>query len=339
MAQRVAVVPQSASIPFGYRVREIVAMGGYARGRRAEVDRALAVTDILHLAERPVTALSGGELQRVLTARALAQATPALFLDEATSHLDLDHRWELADLVVRRNRDDGTTVVQVSHDLDLAAETSHRLLILSEQGKTVALGAPAEVLTPAILRQAFRVEVRVEANPYTGAPRVLPVRRPRRWAGPAPRIHVICGGGSGAELLRKLHAGGCRLTAGPLNRGDSDEVLARALSAAVVAEEPFCPISSEALLEADHLCADAWALALAPTAWGPGNLACLDLAASAISRKTRVYLVDPRAERDFTDGRAWARLQELQRLGARTVADAQEVIEDLLGETADPGAL
>lgn len=336
IARRVAVVAQAAPAPFAYRVREVVAMGGYARGERVAVDRVLALTDILHLADRPVTALSGGELQRVFTARALAQSTPALFLDEATSHLDLDHRWEIADLVVRRNREEGTTVVQVSHDLDLAAETSHRLLVLSGHGTVVALGAPAEVLTPTILRQVFRVEVRVEANPYTGAPRVLPVRRPRRWAGSAPRVHLMCGGGSGGELLRKLHAAGCRLSVGPLNRGDSDETLATALSVGAVSEEPFCPISPRALQEAGSLCADAEVLVVAPTAWGPGNVACLRLVRAALARRARVYLVDPRPERDFTGGRAWTELQALQGLGGRAVADAQEVLDDLAARPPGP---
>ncbi|MDW7712610.1 MAG: ABC transporter ATP-binding protein [Deferrisomatales bacterium] len=333
IARRVAVVAQAAPAPFAYRVREVVAMGGYARGAAVAVDRVLALTDILHLADRPVTALSGGELQRVFTARALAQSTPALFLDEATSHLDLDHRWEIADLVVRRNREQGTTVVQVSHDLDLAAETSHRLLVLSERGTVVALGPPARVLIPSILRQVFRVEVRIEANPYTGAPRVLPVRRPRRWRGPAPRVHVICGGGSGGELLRKLHTAGCRVTVGPLNRGDSDEALARALGVEVVGEEPFCPISPRALAEADALCRQAQALVVAPTAWGPGNVGCLELVRASMAAAARVYLIDPRAERDFTGGRAWSDLQALRDRGARTVADVQEVLEDLSSDT------
>ncbi len=116
-------------------------------------------------------------MQRVLLARALAQETPVLLLDEASSHLDLDHRLEFKDLLLRLNREQGTTVIQVSHDLDQAAEISQRILLLADNGSSVALGAPTEVYTSANLRQVFRVEVKVETNPYTGTPRTYPLRR------------------------------------------------------------------------------------------------------------------------------------------------------------------
>jgi iron complex transport system ATP-binding protein len=186
MARLAAVVPQSTLVPFPYSVREMAAMArfahrsgfdGHSAADRKAVDRALTMTDTLHLAQRPVTGLSGGEVQRVVLARALAQETPALLLDEATSHLDLDHRLGFAELLVRLNREHETTVIQVSHDLDLAAEISHRILLLSGDGKAAALGPPVEVLTPSTLRRVFGVEVKVEANPYTGAPRVFPMAR------------------------------------------------------------------------------------------------------------------------------------------------------------------
>ncbi len=338
MARRSAVVPQSAPIPFPYGVREITSMGRFARRRglggltaedRAAVDRALTVTDTLHLADRSVTALSGGELQRVLTARALAQETPALLLDEATSHLDLDHRLQMADLILRLNRNRGTTVIQVSHDLDLAAETSHRVLLLGAEGRPVALGSPKEVLTPEVLRRVFRVDVKVEPNPYTGAPRILPVTRRHTWPEKPPRVHVICGGGSGAEILRRLHISGCTVSAGPLNLRDSDEVLASALDLEVVREEPFRPITPVAAEAALARCEEADALVIAPTPWGPGNLPCLDIARRALARGIPIYVVDPDEKRDFTGGRAAAELAALQGKGARVVADAASLLDAL----------
>jgi len=337
MARLAAVVPQSSTPSFPFPVREAVAMGRFARGlglggpsredRRA-VDLALALTDTLHLAERRVTELSGGEYQRVILARALAQEAPTLLLDEATSHLDLDHRLDVADLMVRLNRERGTTIVQVSHDLDLASETSHRLLLLDGEGAPVALGPPEEVLTPMNLRRAFRVEVRVEPNPFTGAPRVLPAPRPRAGDRVPVRVHLLAGGGSGADALRRLYAAGCRVTAGPLNRGDSDEVLARALGLEVALEEPFCAVSPPALEAARSLARGAAAV-VAPTAWGPGNLACLDLAFQALDRGQPVFLLDPRADRDFTGGRAWDRLQGLLGRGARSLPDAEALVAAL----------
>lgn len=190
VARRVAVVPQATAPTFPYRVEEVVALGRFARREglgglaaggsaadRAAVERALDLTETSHLRSRVVTELSGGELQRVVLARALAQEPECLLLDEATSHLDLDHRLGVAELLGRLNRDEGLTVVQVSHDLDLAAETSHRLLLLAADGSPAALGEPDEVLTAEHLRAVFRVDVRVDPNPYTGRPRVLPLLR------------------------------------------------------------------------------------------------------------------------------------------------------------------
>jgi len=336
MARMAAVVPQSLSVPFSYPVREIVGMGRFAHQSGflgpssadiQAVERSLAVTDTLHLAGRPVTALSGGELQRVLLARALAQEAPTLFLDEATSNLDLNHRLESAQLLVRLNREQGTTVIHVSHDLNMAAEFSHRILLLSADGTPVALGAPAEVFTPANLRQVFQVEVQVETNPYTGTPRLVPLTRAHPWAGIPPRIHVICGGGSGADILRRLHVEGCMVTAGPINRGDSDEALANALGLETVLEEPFCAFSEATLKSAKQLCQKAEALLIAPTAWGPGNLACLDVVHEAIQEGVPVILINPTPDRDFCAGKAWQTIQGIEKAGGRFVADTEAALD------------
>ena len=185
MAQKAAVVSQGSEVYFAYTVRELVAMGRFAHRTllaamtavdRAKIDEAMAITDVEHLASRPATELSGGELQRVMLARALAQDTPALLLDEATSHLDLIHRLAISELLVQLNRETGKTILQVSHDLDLAAETSHRILLFSREGAIAALGEPAKVFTAENIRAVFGVEVAIEANPYSGAPRIYPLK-------------------------------------------------------------------------------------------------------------------------------------------------------------------
>jgi len=337
LAKLAAVVPQSAPLHFPFPVRELVLMGRYAHqtgwwganaGDFQAVERALAVTDTLHLADRPVTDLSGGEVQRVLLARALAQETPVLLLDEATSHLDLDHRLELADLLVRLNRDQKTTIVQISHDLDLAAETSQRILLLNSCGQSVALGPPGEVFTRENIRRVFRVDVQIETNPYSGAPRIYSTGHLSNWLEP-PRVHVICGGGSGGELLRRLHVAGCQLSVGPLNRGDTDQELARALDLELVLEQPFRPISAAVLDAASALSQAADALIITPTFWGPGNLASLELAFAALQRRQPVLLIDPRPERDFSGGPAWSTLQEIIDRGGVVVADVEAALERL----------
>ncbi|PLX86172.1 MAG: cobalamin/Fe(3+)-siderophore ABC transporter ATP-binding protein [Desulfuromonas sp.] len=188
MAQRVAVVAQSHEIFFAYTVRELVAMGRYphcslwgglSRADHERIEQVLEMTDIVHLATRPATDLSGGELQRVMLARALVQQTDVLLLDEATSHLDLIHRLTMSDLLQKLNREQGTTIVQVLHDLDLAAQTSHRVLMFSATGAVAAIGAPGEVLTADNIRSVFGVEVEVGVSPVSGVARIFPIRPAR----------------------------------------------------------------------------------------------------------------------------------------------------------------
>ncbi len=184
MAKRVAVVPQSSTLTFPYTVRELVAMGRYSHRKNLfslhdktdleAIEQALRLADIHPLAQRPVTQLSGGEQQRVLLARALAQNSTVLFLDEATSHLDIDHKLELTELLIRLNQQQQTTVVQVSHDLDLAAAISHRMLLLAGDGRIVALGDPETVMTKENLCQLFRFNIEITHNSVTGTPQVTP---------------------------------------------------------------------------------------------------------------------------------------------------------------------
>ncbi|MDF1555291.1 MAG: ABC transporter ATP-binding protein [Deferrisomatales bacterium] len=183
VARRIAVVPQSVVPTFPFPVREFVAMGrfphrsplggGTARDESA-VAFALDHTRTRDLSERPVTELSGGELQRVALARALAQEAPILLLDEVTSHLDIDHTLEVMELVLALNRDQGLTVVQVSHDAELAAASSDRLLLLSREGRIVSVGAPEAVLTTENLREVYRADLTVERNPHNGLPWIVP---------------------------------------------------------------------------------------------------------------------------------------------------------------------
>ena len=339
LARQVAVVPQTTHVDFPFTVREMVAMGRYPHRQglftlsSADDDKAaqeaLALTDVVELAERQVTQLSGGELQRVLLARALAQNTPVLFLDEATSHLDIDHRLELAELLVRLNRDQHKTIVQVSHDLDLAAAISQRILMLSSHGEIVALGTPQQVMTAANLHRLFRVDLRVEINPYTGTPQITPLINTRTRQLQHLKIHLFCGGGSGRILLRRLHLAQAELSAGPLNQGDSDHTTATALSITAIEELPFRPYSSTVLEQAREQIASADICVIATNWWGEGNIDCLDLALAAQALGKSVYLIDPQQKNDFTGGRAWSKIEQLRQQGAVCLRNEDHLLEFL----------
>ena len=181
LARKIAVVSQEASTPFGFTVEETVRMGRLPHERSLApavdrvndiVQRAIEETDLSALAHRPITRLSGGERQRVALARALAQSPSILLLDEATAHLDLGHRTRLLDLVARRNVDDGLTVVAVMHDLNLAAQYCHRLVLLND-GRVRAAGKPKDVLTDDILGEAYAAPVMVTRHPLADVPHVF----------------------------------------------------------------------------------------------------------------------------------------------------------------------
>ena len=185
-ARRVGVVPQSEAFQFPLSVEELVSMGRYpylgALGSPTATDRAVVMDaltrcDAAELAPRPVDTLSGGELQRVRIARALAQEPATLILDEPTASLDLSHEMEIMELL-RDVVSAGRTVLMTTHHLDLAGRYSDRMLLLDE-GRVAAEGTPAEVLNARDLERVFGWPVTVTEDPVTGTPRVTPLARER----------------------------------------------------------------------------------------------------------------------------------------------------------------
>lgn len=181
-AGRMAVVPQAHDLPGAFSVRQTVLLGrtpylGWLGRARPEderaVDWALERTRLASLKDRCIGELSGGEQQRVLLARALAQDTPILLLDEPTAHLDLQHQSILLNLVQELAREHNLAVLMALHDLNLAALYTSRVALLVN-GKIQAAGAPDQVLTPEILTRAYQVPVHVVAHPDYGTPLVLP---------------------------------------------------------------------------------------------------------------------------------------------------------------------
>jgi len=181
LARRLAVVPQDVAVAFPFRAGEVVLMGrsphlsglGFESERDVGIAQdALAALGIAHLAERSMLALSGGERQLVLVARALAQDPRVLLLDEPTSHLDLRHRTRVLERVRDFVARDGRSALVVSHDLTLSARTVDRIALL-EGGTLRACGPPAEVLTADNLRVVFGVEAEILHAP-DGHPLVIP---------------------------------------------------------------------------------------------------------------------------------------------------------------------
>ncbi|MCD7984236.1 MAG: ABC transporter ATP-binding protein [Desulfovibrio sp.] len=206
-ARLAAVVPQRAECPPGLSVRHMVLLGrypylswlgGYGRRDYEAVERALAATGAAGLAGRRVDELSGGELQRVLLARALAQESPLLLLDELAAGLDLARMVELFDLLERR-RAAGACVLMAMHDCNLASLYATRLIGL-KNGQMLFDGPASEIFTEEKLSALYDIPIRVFPHPRWGLPQALPGRAAGPWSGDssvaACDVHASAGGGA-----------------------------------------------------------------------------------------------------------------------------------------------
>ena len=185
IARVLGLLPQSPVAPEGIAVADLVGRGRHPHQKLLArwsahdyeaVAAALDATGIADLADRSVDELSGGQRQRVWFAMALAQETDVLLLDEPTTFLDVAHQIEVLDLLTDLNHDRGTTIVMVLHDLNLAARYADELVAVVD-GRVVAIGAPADIVTSDLVREVFGLESTVIADPLTGKPLVLPSGR------------------------------------------------------------------------------------------------------------------------------------------------------------------
>ena len=186
VARSVALVPQDTVQPFPFTIAELVLMGRFPHhapswrfggmewetaDELALADRVMREMDVRHLAHRYLHEVSGGERQRAVIARALVQEPRVLLLDEPTAFLDLNHQLDIMTVLRRVSRQQGLTVVMVSHDLNLASQVCDRLLLL-RNGELQTLGTPEDVLRPEIIKQVYGCEVFVDRHPVNGRPRV-----------------------------------------------------------------------------------------------------------------------------------------------------------------------
>jgi len=180
IAREIAMVAQENYFQFSFSALEVVLMGRFPhlKGLQFEGERdmdaayeALKATHSLDLADRSIHELSGGEKQRVLLARALAQESRIILLDEPTSFLDLKFKRDIFQLISSLSRDKALSVVVVSHDIDLAAQYCHRLAML-KKGSIYELGEPEKVITASNIEAVYECPVLVDKNPATGGPRV-----------------------------------------------------------------------------------------------------------------------------------------------------------------------
>ncbi len=185
IARRIAFVPQIFDPTFDFTVFEVVAMGRFAhQGRlaglsaedRRILDEVFDLLEIRSLREKTIGNLSGGERQRVFIARALAQDAPILFLDEPTSHLDINYGVEIFEILARLQRDRGKTILATEHNINLVIPYSRRMMFLRE-GRIFAQGPPAALVTRENIREVFKAEVDIRHNLHSGLPEISLIPR------------------------------------------------------------------------------------------------------------------------------------------------------------------
>ena len=336
LAQQIAVVPQDISIGFDYTVRDIVMMGRHpyigrlasetARDREI-CDRAMHLANVAHLAGSSVHEISGGERQRVLIARALAQEPKILLLDEATSNLDISHQIEILNII--RGLTGNITVISVFHDLNLAAYYCDRLIMLKAK-KVVAVGEPRDVLTRETLHAVYGIDILVKTHPLTGKPYILPVYECAAKDRPYENVHVVCGGGTGSDLLYALHEEGFRVSTGVLNVFDTDYATATALDIPCVIEAPFAAISPGAREDLARCIDAAYAVVVTAMPIGQGNIENIRILEDY--RDKPVILLNSGGNPsfpDYTGGEAEAIIRRLLGRGAIPAGRIEEVLQIL----------
>ena len=339
LAKTISVVPQDSFINFPFSVLDVVLMGRYPYLENLSFEKkedlemarkAMILTDIFHLSQRDINDLSGGERQRAIIARALTQQPEILLLDEFTSSLDLNHKIEIYELIKRLNIEKSLTIINVSHDLNIASEYADRLLLLNE-GSIHSLGTPREVLKRDIIRDVFECNVLIEDSPVTGSPYVIPLNSNLRIEDRRKifRIHVISGEGKGSVLMRRLFIRGFEITAGVLNIGDTDQIVGEALGISMVLEKPFSAISEQAFLQNLEMIEKADLVVMGKFRIGKGNVRNLEVVLEGLKRGKEFFIVDNDLDYDFTGGDAKRIYELIRERGGIFVKNHKDLIKKI----------
>ncbi len=181
LAKQIAIIPQDFQLQFDYTVEELVLMGrfphlcfwqNYSKNDRKVVDDILKQLDLLRLKNEQYSQLSGGERRRVSIARALVQETDILLMDEAFANLDINHQLEIMQLLSRINSEQNKLIILVSHNINLASEYCHRIVML-KHGQVIADGSPSDVIDQKTIHELYEVELTIINNPISGKPNLI----------------------------------------------------------------------------------------------------------------------------------------------------------------------
>ncbi len=181
LAQEISLIPQDFQLQFDHKVRELIMMGrfpylGYWQNYSTKdlqiVDNIIKQLDLVEFAEKNFSQLSGGERQRVTIGRALAQQSETILMDEAFSHLDINHQLEIMQLLSKINKEQNKRIILVSHNINLASEYCDRIIML-KAGKLIADGTPEAVITDENIQELYDTRLMIIKNPVSGRPNLI----------------------------------------------------------------------------------------------------------------------------------------------------------------------
>jgi iron complex transport system ATP-binding protein len=307
-AQSISVVPQDTSIAFEFSVREVTAMGrtpyqpalsfGFsesAADSRA-IESALSLVDIPEqYYSRSISSLSGGERQRVSIAKAIAQDTAAILLDEPSSSLDLRHTQELLSLLKSLAREKNRMVAAVLHDINLASAWGDRVIVMSD-GKIAADGHPDDILNAQLIESVYGVNSWRRRDPVSGSMclQILPIGKYRKRI-TGKRAHVICGGGDGAKIIWSLHEAGVEVSVGIVSEKDPEADLSRELGLELLLSAPHSILKMADKERIVNQNKDCDLLIVAGDQYGEANAINLE-AASELARRGIQTVVDSKIQ-------------------------------------------
>ena len=311
IAKLMAVVPQNTALEFDYKVMDVVLMGRYPYISRFKgetpKDREIAIqnmkyTNTYQFKDRSFNQLSGGERQRVILAQALTQQPKILLLDEPISHLDLQHQIEIMTLIKKLSMDQELTVVAVLHDLNIAAAYSDFIIMLKD-GELSSQGTPVETFTTQNIRSVFNINVEVEVSAHTNKPYIYAITR-HEIKKNSVRVHVICGGGSGSDIISNLFHSGFEVSAGVLSIGDLDWKVSKDFELKVAEDIPFTRISDDAYSINKKLAAEADYIVVTDFYIGKANIRNIEVLLEVELESKPILILgdDSIAQRDITEG-------------------------------------
>jgi len=335
-ARLMAVVPQETTADFDFTVEDIVMMGRFPYLHRFKkesdndleiVRQSMEMTGVSHLADRSIAALSGGEKQRVVMARAVAQQPRILLLDEPTANLDIGYQSMLLELAARLNKEEQVTVIAAIHDINLAVHHFNRFILLAE-GRVLAAGRAEEVITADNIKKSYGVQASIFRHPLHGVLQVSVInnRRSHNKSG-SKRVHVIGGGEEALPTLELLSQKGFNLSVGPVSSQDSGCRFAHFHGLPVIIVPPFTTMNSDHRSEHLRLLRQAELIVIPPIPFGEGNLPIFEEVDIVLDEGKTVCLIDPEKieSRDYSAGKAKQVMRCLIDKGAVALKDIEEL--------------